>query len=90
MSDQFISAMNDGKREIRNKRHSDFINNILPELKKYCNVEIITNGFKIYTVRYGAIKYYPKANNIYFENKTSLKKYGLNFIKKNILDTKNN
>ena len=71
------------RKEKRNKWEKIFNEKYLLNLKnKYSVSNVSNNGYLID----GKYKFYPKSQSIYFiDKKTWLKKYGLKWIKENIL-----
>jgi hypothetical protein len=85
VSDECITAMNEYKKELRQKNLDTFEGIYLSKLKARYQVEL-SDCYIIKTEIYGDLKFYPKANSIYFpKTKTWLKKYALNWIKKKLI-----
>ena len=78
---------NDAKRRWRREKLNYFLENILPALeKKYKVAELENDKFIIFT-EWNKLAYYPKSNSLYnYSKRYWVKGYGLNWIKKYLLN----
>jgi len=81
-----FDGFNQYRKDKRNKWEKIFIDQYLDKLKEKYKIEIVSNnGYKIYRDS-GDIKFYPKSQSILFTKDNHwLKKYGLKWIKDNML-----